>query len=119
MADPTPSRPTDPSVIRIAYAAPEAGSETPEKPVPARWFGFASPGQAALAGGATAWVAGWGVYLATAKWSATTPAEIASLITAVAGLPAVAWAIARARAHPRPRPRARTTPAPWSAMPSA
>ena len=98
-----PIRPaSDPTRIRIAYPAPDAPetSEDTASPKPSRWFGWGSPLNAGLAAASTAWIVAWGAWIAKTPGAATTPAEIASLITAVLGLPAVAWAVLRT---PKPR----------------
>lgn len=98
-----PIRPVnDPTRIRIAYPAPDApeGTDETATPRPARWFGWGTPLNAGLAAISTAWVVGWAAWIYKTPNAAGTPAEIASLVTAVFGLPAIAWAVLR---NPRPR----------------
>jgi len=99
-----PIRPAnDPTKIRIAYPAtqdtPDDTGESAEAK-PTRWFGWGTPLNAGLAAASTAWIVGWGAWIAKTPNAASTPAEFASLATAMFGLPAVAWALRRA---PRPR----------------
>jgi len=98
-----PIRPVnDPTRIRIAYPAPDGpeGADDTATVKPSLWFGWGTPLNAGLAAVSTAWVVGWGAWIYKTPGAAATPAEIASLVTAVLGLPAVAWATLR---NPRPR----------------
>ncbi len=103
-----PIRPAnDPTKIRIAYpptqdTPDDAGAGAEARP--GRWFGWGTPLNAGLAAASTAWIVGWGAWILKTPNAATTPAEIASLLTAVIGLPALAWALR----HP-PRARAPAT----------
>ena len=89
-----PIRPAnDPTKIRIAYPPtqdkPDDAGDSPEVK-PSRWFGWGTPLNAGLAAASTAWVVGWGAWIAKTPSAAATPAELASLVTAVFGLPALA-----------------------------